>query len=78
LLTLGAATFYDGAKNGGELIDTFGIATPALGMVVAFVSALAAVRWMVAYLQTRDLRIFAIYRVAAAAVALTLVATNTI
>jgi undecaprenyl-diphosphatase len=78
LLTLGAATAYDGTKNGGELIDTFGIATPLLGLVVAFVSALIAVKWMVAYLERRDLRVFAIYRVMAAAVAVALVATNVI
>lgn len=78
LVTLGAATVYDGAKNGGELVDTFGVATPLLGLVVAFVSAVVAVRWMVAWLQTRDLWIFAVYRVAIAGVALALVATNTI
>jgi undecaprenyl-diphosphatase len=76
LLTLGAATFYDGAKSGGEMIDTFGLAKPVLGMVVAFVSAVVAVRWMVSYLERRGLEIFAIYRVAAAFVVVGLLATD--
>lgn len=78
LVTLGAATAYDGVSSGGELVDTFGLATPLLGLAVAFVSAVVAVRWMVGYLQTRDLRIFAVYRVLAAAVALALLATDVV
>lgn len=74
LVTLGAATAYDATSSGGELVDTFGLATPLLGLAVAFVSAVVAVRWMVSYLQTRDLRIFAVYRVLAAVVALALLA----
>ena len=78
LVTLSAATAYDGARNGSDLVDTFGVATPLLGLIVAFVSAVVAVRWMVDYLQRRDLRIFAVYRVIVAALALTLLATTTI
>jgi len=78
LLTLTAATVYDGAKNGGELVDTFGIATPLLGLLVAFVSAVVAVRWMVTYLERKDLRIFAIYRVAAAVATIALLVAGTI
>ena len=64
LVTLGAATVYEGAQNGGELIDTFGVVTPLLGLVVAFVSAVAAVRWMVSYLEDRGLELFGWYRIA--------------
>ncbi len=74
LVTLSAATLYDGAQNGSELIDTFGIATPLIGLAVAFISAVVAVRWMVDYLQRRDLRIFAVYRVLVAIAALALLA----
>ncbi len=65
LATLSAATPYEGMKNGGNLIDTFGVATPAIGMVVAFVSAVVAVRWMVSWLQTRGFAIFGWYRIVA-------------
>ncbi len=76
LVTLGAATVYDGAKNGGELVDTFGLATPLLGLFVAFASAVIAVRWMVGYLERRDLRVFALYRVAIAIATLVLLAAG--
>jgi undecaprenyl-diphosphatase len=78
LLTLGAATFYDGAKHGKELVDTYGVANPLLGFVIAFVAALVAVRWMVTYLQRHDLTVFAWYRIAAAAVVVILLAAGTI
>ncbi len=65
LATLSAATLYEGLQNGGNLIDTFGVVTPAIGMVVAFVSAVVAVRWMVSWLQTRGFAIFGWYRIVA-------------
>ncbi len=78
LLTLSAATIYDGASNGSELVSTFGIATPVLGLLVAFGSAVFAVKWMVRYIESRGLAIFATYRLLAAGVTLLLIATNTI
>lgn len=78
LVTLGAATVYDGAKNGRELVDTYGIANPLLGFVVAFVAAVIAVRWMLNYLQRHDLTIFAWFRLASAAITIVLVISNTI
>ena len=64
LLTLGAATGFEGLKNGPELVDTFGLLTPLLGLVVAFASAVVAVRWMVSYLEDRGLELFGWYRIA--------------
>lgn len=64
LLTLGAATVFEGVKSGDQLVATFGIATPLLGLVVAFVSALVAVRWMIDWLQSRGLEAFGWYRIA--------------
>lgn len=64
LITLSAATVLTAASDGGLLVDTFGIVTPLIGLVVAFVSAVASVRWMVAWLQSRGLGIFGYYRVA--------------
>ena len=45
----------------------FGIATPLVGVVTAFVTALIAVRWMVGYLNSKSLAIFGWYRLGAAA-----------
>lgn len=78
LVTLSAATLFDGATHGGDLVQTYGILNPLIGLVVAFASAVVAVRWMVGYLQSHDLRIFGWYRIAVAVVALLLVATNVI
>jgi undecaprenyl-diphosphatase len=78
LLTLGAATSYDALRHGGELLDTFGVVEPAVGFVVAFVAALLAVRWMVAYLSRHSLAFFGWYRLAAAALTLLLLATDVI
>lgn len=47
-------------------------------MVIGFVSALIAVRWMVTYLQRHSLAIFAWYGLAVAALALGLLATSVI
>lgn len=64
LATLGAATVYEGLDNGGNLIDTFGWTTPLIGLVVAFVSAAVAIKWMVSWLEERGFEIFGWYRLA--------------
>jgi undecaprenyl-diphosphatase len=76
LLTLGAATAYDGLKHGKEMIDTYGVVHPLVGFLVAFVAALVAIRWMVTYLGRHGLEIFGWYRLAIAALALVLLATG--
>ena len=69
LLTLTAATALDLAKDGPTLVSDYGWSTPLLGTLVAFVTAYAAVRWMVSYLRTRPLARFGWYRIAIATVA---------
>lgn len=78
VLTLGAATAYSVVKDGSLMLDTFGLLTPLIGLVVAFVAAIISVRWMVTYLQRHSLAVFGWYRIVAAAIALVLVVTNTI
>ena len=78
LMTLSAATALDLAKHGGELTDQFGLATPALGAVVAAATAALAVTWFVHYLRSRPMTIFGWYRLGAAIVTIVLVATNRI
>ena len=60
------------------MIDTFGIAIPLLGLVVAFGAAVVSIKWMVGYLSRHDLAIFGWYRLVVAALAIVLVATGTI
>jgi undecaprenyl-diphosphatase len=76
LVTLSAATFFDLAKHGDELIDKFGVMTPMIGLVCAFITALIAVRWMVGYLNSKSLAIFGWYRLGAAATCGVLLLTN--
>lgn len=76
LVTLSAATALDLLKHGGELVDKFGIATPLIGLICAFFTALIAVRWMVGYLSTKSLAIFGWYRIIAAAICGVLLLTN--
>ena len=62
LITLSAATVFAGLSDGPEMIDNFGYLTPFIGLVVAFISAVAAVRWMVAWLNDRGFEVFGWYR----------------
>ena len=78
LLTLGAATAYDLLKHGKELFDAYGYLNPFIGFVVAFISAVIAIRWMVRYLQRHGLEIFGWYRLVVAAIALVLLITNAV
>lgn len=74
LATLSAATGYKLLTDGTNLIDQFGVVTPLLGAVAAFVAAVAAIRWLLRYLQRHDLTIFAWYRLGAAALTILLLA----
>ena len=67
LVTLGAATGYKALQDGTLIVDQFGLMAPVVGLVVAFASAVIAVRWMIGYLNRHDLRVFARYRLAVAA-----------
>ncbi len=78
LATLSAATLFDLAKDGGTLLDEYGWRTPLLGGIVAFVTAVVAVRWLVTFLQTRPLSIFGWYRIGIAATTIALIAVGAV
>lgn len=63
VVTLGAATAYDALKHGHAILQTFDIASVAIGLVFAFISAVVSIKWMVAYLNNHSLAIFGYYRV---------------
>lgn len=73
LITLGGATVYEMAKEGGTIISTFGWINPLIGIIVAFASAVVAVKWMVSYLNKHSLDIFGYYRIALAVIAFILI-----
>jgi undecaprenyl-diphosphatase len=66
VVTLGAATTYDGIKHGALMLQTFDPLSLALGLVFAFLAAVLSVKWMVGYLNRHGLAIFGYYRVALA------------
>ena len=68
VVTLGAATAYEALKQGQMMLQTFDAASLAVGVLFAFVSAVASVKWMVAYLNRHGLAIFGYYRVGLALV----------
>ena len=73
VLTLSAATFLDAYKHGAEMLREFGPGVLIAGGLAAWISAVVAVKWMVAYLQSHGLAIFGWYRIVLAiAVALAL------
>ncbi len=76
--TLGAATAYEAVVDGALIVEAFGLAAPLWGFAAAFVSAVAAIRWMVSYLEHHDLAIFAWYRLAIAALAGMLLVTGVV
>jgi undecaprenyl-diphosphatase len=77
-VTLTAATLFKLAKDGGTLVDQFGVLDPLIGAAFAFVAAVLAIRWLISYLSRHDLTIFAWYRFAAAALTIILLATSVI
>jgi len=76
--TLTAASLYKVATDGDTLVDQFGLASPLIGAAFAFVSAVLAIKWLVAYLEHHDLSIFAWYRFAVAGLAVVLLAGGVI
>lgn len=76
--TLGGATLYELSTEGGSIVDTFGWVAPVVGLVAAFVSAILAVRWLVAYLEHHSLAIFGWYRLGAAGLAGLLLLTGVV
>jgi len=68
LLTLGAATSYSALKHGDEMLSAFGVAPLLIGFVASGVAAAVSVKWLVGWLQSRGLEVFAFWRIGLAGV----------
>lgn len=68
VVTLGAATAYDGIKHGDAMFAQYSVFDMLVGFVFAWLSAVIAVKWMVSYLKRHGLAVFGWYRVALAVV----------
>ncbi len=76
LLTLGAATSYSALKHGQEMLAVFGVAPLVIGFVASGVAAAVSVKWLVGWLQSNGLEIFAVWRIGLAAVVAGLLASG--
>lgn len=70
LITLGAATAHDAMKYGVSMVSDIGWGPMIAGTLMAWGSAVVAVKWMVGYLNKHSLSLFGWYRLAAAVVML--------
>ena len=77
-ITLSAATGLELVQNGKAMFDAFGYVNPAIGIVVAGISAFASVKWMITYLEKHPLTIFGWYRLGAAGLTAVLLVTKVI
>lgn len=68
LVTLTAATAYKSLSSGEAMLAAYGLPEILAGFFVAWLSAVVAVRWMVARLQSKGLGIFGWWRITAAVV----------
>lgn len=66
-ITLSAATAFSALKHADEMFAAYGLGPVAIGFVVAFVSAVVAVRGMVAFLERGGFALFGVWRLAAGA-----------
>lgn len=63
VVTLGAATAYSGLKHGDVMLTTFGIGPLLVGFASAAISAAVAVKWLVGWLQSHGMEVFAVWRI---------------
>lgn len=70
--TLTVASGYKLVTDGSTVVDQFGWVNPLIGVVFAFVAAVLAIKWLISYLETHSLSVFAWYRFGAAAVTVAL------
>jgi undecaprenyl-diphosphatase len=68
VVTLGAATLYDGLKHGPLMLEHYSFFALIVGFIAAWAAAVLAVKWMVRYLKKHGMAIFGYYRIAIAAI----------
>lgn len=72
LITLSAATVKEGLSHGSKIIEHYGVTSPLLALIVAFVSAVISVKFMIKVLSSYGLTPFGYYRLLLAALCFSL------
>ena len=78
VVTLLAATVYKAREAGPLMLEEYGWLPMIIGSVAAWISAVVAIKWMVAYLKNHGMAIFGYYRIAIAILVAALILTGTI
>jgi undecaprenyl-diphosphatase len=78
LVTLTAATAYDGYKHGGAMMSAYDPLVLIVGFAAAAVAAFVAVKAMISFLNRGGLAVFGWYRIALAALVSALLLTATL
>jgi undecaprenyl-diphosphatase len=68
LITLSAATAYEGYSDGAQMLEQIDLSSVLIGFIVAAISAAVAVKWFVGFLTRHGLAPFGWYRVALAGI----------
>ena len=76
LVTLGAATCYEGYKEGHLVLEHLGVGPLLVGFVASAISAALAVKWFVSFLTRHGMAPFGWYRLVLAVVLAVLVASG--
>lgn len=76
VVTLLAATAYKAKEAGPEMVEAYGWQPMIIGSFAAWLSAVVAVKWMVAYLKKHGMSVFGYYRIAIAILAAALILTG--
>jgi len=77
VVTLLAATVYKAREAGPLMLDEYGWMPMLIGSIAAWLSAVIAIKWMVAYLKTHGMAVFGYYRIAIAILVAALILTGT-
>lgn len=78
VITLCAATVYKAREAGPAMLEAYGWTPMLVGSFAAWVSAVIAVKWMVAYLKKHGMQVFGYYRIAIAIIVTGLIFTGII
>ncbi len=73
VITLGAATVFEGYKHMGDIFAIYGFASPIIGFIVTFVAAVLSIKWLVSYLNSHGMQLFGWYRIVIAVICMSLV-----